>query len=245
MSVTEQMVEIVSAPVGSMPPRVFRGVFNPGEVFTLGEAMYLFQDDGLRDKNGPNNVEQGHEQISMVHQQQAVANEKQLSWDDASRLRSDGATVMFRWLHTLLPAVAECCQVFADATGLEMFANGFWTPGGHQGFPFHADMDSVFSFQESGEKTWLFFEPRTTDPADTGNMGWIETEDGNQKSPQEKAYCVLTARPGDVIVSPRGWGHRALAKEGSDSIHVSFGVLHTEIAADMRAHQYPLKPRTA
>src|SRR5579862_1814108 len=119
-------------------------------------------------------LDPGHEIVSVAYEFELVPQELYAELDAALSLREAGATVLFRSVQTYVPAVQTVCQLLANATGIPMHANAYWTPPGCQGFPLHADQDSIFVVQCAGTKVWTLFRPRATS-VDDEHLAWIYT----------------------------------------------------------------------
>jgi ribosomal protein L16 Arg81 hydroxylase len=233
-----EVVAVARLPFGENVPRKFSGLF---EVGTTGfDPHALIEDDTFRcGRFSPND-----RKVNFVRNQQLVPQDEYRSAEDAWTLWHGGASMVFYGLQRYHAGVAQICQVIADALGLPVHANAYWTPAGNQGFPLHADPDSVIVIQKIGAKRWLIFSPKAASLEDADGLSWVHTDGRTREiAPPDQAAFLIDLRPGDVMWLPRGWGHYAIAADGGESFHVSLGILHPEINSDGIARLHPTYPR--
>lgn len=235
----EEIADAAQQPFGEGKPRVFTDVVDPnGVLFNLDQARQLFEDDGYR----CGFLSPGHEFFSFVRGKALVPDAEYASLDDAQALLLAGTPAIFRALHTRSNTVWNASRQLANLVGVPVHANGYWTKPGQQCFPLHSDPDSVLAIQLAGAKKWLVFPPREQSPDDPGvATGWVELGDDSYP-PAEDAAFVVTLQAGEALLVPRCWGHYALTTEGVESLHVSLGMLHKEIAQKTVNQQYPVHP---
>jgi len=232
----DEMTAHAIRPFAAAGPRRFADVLSgESELFDLQQARFLLEDNSHR----TGELYPGHGLCGLVTGQTLADPSQYETLADARALQAAGATVIYRALHLFLPAVGEVCQQLADATGLPTHAVGYWTPVASQGFPLHADPDTVVAVHTLGRKVWAFVRPRVTRADDPG-LGWV-SEPTDAIPGYDQAHLVVPVDAGQAIVVPRGWGHWA-ATNGKEAIHVSFGLLHPEIGAAMVDRQHPMYP---
>jgi hypothetical protein len=226
---------------GIATPRLFPQAMS-GQVFDLPTALSLYGTKSYR----RGFFSPGHEMITVVRNLAIVGEEEYWTMEGAHRLTQEGATIVYRLIQFHLPRVEELCQEVADAVGLPTFASGYLTPPGRQGYPLHADADSILCIQQHGSKTWALYSPKAKSVLDP-KMAWIHESPGCGASPPvEEASYVFTLERGDVAVIPRGWSHYAVAGEGAESsLELCVGLLHPEIGVQKIEQQHPVWPRVA
>jgi len=225
---------------GTVTPRLFRAAMADGPVFSVPQALRLYHQQGYR----CGYFSPGHEMVSVVQDCALVDESRYHSLAGAHRLRQEGATVVYRLIHARIPEVAGICQVLADATGIPAFAAGYLTPAGQQGYPLHADKDSIFCIQQEGSRVWGIWPPIASGIDDPG-LDWI-CEDPEGRSPSmARAAHLFEVFPGDALFVPRGWGHYAVASGDVPSLHISVGLLHPEIGEEKIREQSPVMPYAA
>jgi hypothetical protein len=223
---------------GTVTPRLFEGAMTGEPVFTLAQAMKLYHQQSYR----CGYFSPGHELVSVVLDHALVDESRYHNQADAHRLVQEGATVVYRLLQVRLTGVADTCQVLANATGLPAFAAGYLTPAGQQGYPVHADPDSIFCIQHAGSKLWAIYPPKASS-IDDPDLGWICEDPEAAAPPLAQAAYLFELSPGDVLFVPRGWGHYAVASgRDTPSLHISVGLLHPEIGSEKISEQHPVMP---
>lgn len=217
-------------------PRIFPGAFELGGISF--DPRVLMEDDEFRcGMFGPND-----RKVNLVRDQQIVPRDEYATADKAWSLWRGGASVVFYGLQRYHEGVSALCQLVANALALPVHVNAYWTPPGNQGFPLHADPDSVIVVQMAGSKSWPIFPPKAASLDDVDALSWVHAEGRTREiAPPEKAAFVMDLRPGHVMWLPRGWGHYAVAG-GEESFHISLGILHPEIGARKVAGLHPVYP---
>lgn len=237
------MAERATTPLDRAKPAVLIGDDPQGNLLGRTEVDKLFYDSDFCRMVSP--LRPSYKRLSVVRDQQLVGLDEYDTPEAARKLQEQGITLMFHAAHLYMEEPRFAGQQLADAVGLPIHVTAYLTSRGNQGLPLHADADSVFAVQTEGTKTWLFFEPRTTDPYDSKNISWVlEDEETEKVAPRHQAVFEATLNPGDILFVPRGWGHYALSGT-EDSLHVSLGVLHPEMDQEKVSFQEPLLPMGA
>ncbi|MFJ1706860.1 JmjC domain-containing protein [Kitasatospora sp. NPDC088346] len=120
-------------------------------------------------------------------------------------------------IHSPIRAAAEALERFFG-TPVQTNAYASWTE--REGFGRHWDDHDVVVVQQHGAKRWRLWEPTRTAPT------FRDVESPEEPDGEPVADVVLT--PGDVLYLPRGWWHAVTADQGTESLHLTFGlVTHT------------------
>lgn len=130
---------------------------------------------------------------------------------------SDGGTIVFNQLHTLLPGLADLCRSLEREISCRFQTNIYLSPNKAQGFPSHYDSHDVFVLQVHGVKHWLLYNT----PIELPFKGQPFRRDEVQKGEPTMEFDL---RPGDMLYVPRGVMHDAQTREG-ETAHITLGAL--------------------
>ena len=142
-------------------------------------------------------------------------------------MTSKRATLFVAAVHRISPWWKSLCDDVETRLGTGTMAVGVMTPGNKPGLLIHWDEGAVTAIQLAGKKQWYLWEP-VVELSEVCNVRPL-TPAELRRSPT----MVVTLEPGDVLYVPRGWVHRAVTKSSEPSIHVSIGIIHS----DMRGRQ--------
>ncbi|MGH8076119.1 MAG: JmjC domain-containing protein [Lysobacter sp.] len=145
--------------------------------------------------------------------------------DRLYKLLSDGATIVLNRIELVSQPTLDICLQVGRFAGAQATANAYASFGGDAATNVHWDTHDVFVVQMSGKKHWRLYEPTMLLP--------ISSQTSNERKddvPAEPAFDrVLEA--GDVLYVPRGWWHRVVPVESTDTLHLAVAV-HTPLVLD-------------
>ncbi|HEX2254498.1 MAG TPA: cupin domain-containing protein [Thermoanaerobaculia bacterium] len=130
-----------------------------------------------------------------------------------------GATVVFQALHRSYRPLALLCRDLERRFAHRFQANVYLTPPGERGLGIHFDRHDVFVLQVHGSKNWTIWDAALDLPSRSHRF------DARATDPGEPIHRV-TLRSGDLLYLPRGYPHRAEARD-EPSVHVALGVVTT------------------
>lgn len=170
-------------------------------------------------------VEISLDRISMIHSGDALAPElyghpgqtPHLIKPDASRILhhlSQGSALLVTHAEQLYKPLWDMAEAlgssFQDAVTVNVYLGG----PGSRGFSLHIDHHDVLVFQVQGNKEWQVCEPTLKHPL------VLPT---HQTEPPTKTIWQGQLSDGDILYLPRGYWHRAEAKQEA-SLHLTFGI---------------------
>ncbi|MFJ6938944.1 cupin domain-containing protein [Streptomyces sp. NPDC101132] len=132
----------------------------------------------------------------------------------------DGASMVLDAVEKIHPAVREAAEGLERFLGTSVQANAYasWTE--REGFGLHWDDHDVVVVQLHGSKRWRLYGSTRQAPT------FRDVESPEQPEGDPVADIVLAA--GDVLYLPRGWWHAVTADQGTESLHLTFGMVpHT------------------
>ncbi|MFE9255556.1 cupin domain-containing protein [Streptomyces sp. NPDC006879] len=132
----------------------------------------------------------------------------------------DGASMVLDAVEEIHPAVREAAEGLERFLGTSVQANAYasWTE--REGFGLHWDDHDVVVVQLQGSKRWRLYGATRQAPT------FRDVESPEQPEGDPVADIVLAA--GDVLYLPRGWWHAVTADQGTESLHLTFGMVpHT------------------
>ncbi|GHI90417.1 cupin domain-containing protein [Streptomyces xanthophaeus] len=132
----------------------------------------------------------------------------------------DGASLVLDAVEKIHPAVREAAEGLERFLGTSVQANAYasWTE--REGFGLHWDDHDVVVVQLHGAKRWRLYGATRQAPT------FRDVESPEQPEGDPVADIVLAA--GDVLYLPRGWWHAVTADQGTESLHLTFGMVpHT------------------
>jgi bifunctional lysine-specific demethylase and histidyl-hydroxylase NO66 len=130
-----------------------------------------------------------------------------------------GATVVFQALHRHYRPLALLCRDLEGRFAHRFQTNVYLTPPGERGLGIHFDRHDVFVLQVHGSKDWTIWDAAMELPSRSHRF------DARATDPGEPIHRV-TLRAGDLLYLPRGYPHRAEARD-EPSVHVALGVVTT------------------
>lgn len=132
----------------------------------------------------------------------------------------DGASLVLDAAEKIHPTVREAAEGLERFLGTSVQANVYasWTE--REGFGLHWDDHDVVVVQLHGSKRWRLYGATRQAPT------FRDVESPEQPEGDPVADIVLAA--GDVLYLPRGWWHAVTADQGTESLHLTFGMVpHT------------------
>ncbi|MFD8980343.1 cupin domain-containing protein [Streptomyces sp. NPDC059564] len=132
----------------------------------------------------------------------------------------EGASLVLDAVEKIHPAVGAAAEGLERFLGTSVQANAYasWTE--REGFGLHWDDHDVVVVQLHGSKRWRLYGATRQAPT------FRDVESPEQPEGDPVADIVLAA--GDVLYLPRGWWHAVSADQGSESLHLTFGMVpHT------------------
>ncbi|WP_327683858.1 JmjC domain-containing protein [Kitasatospora sp. NBC_00458] len=154
-----------------------------------------------------------------------VTNRRGVTWNRVhpaelhARL-AEGASLVVDAVDEIHPPVRAAAEALERFFGTPVQANAYasWTE--REGFGRHWDDHDVVVVQQQGAKRWRLWEPTRTAPT------YRDVE--SPKEPGGEPIADIVLGPGDVLYLPRGWWHTVTADQGTESLHLTFGlVTHT------------------
>ncbi|MEY9948394.1 cupin domain-containing protein [Kitasatospora sp. GAS1066B] len=133
---------------------------------------------------------------------------------------AEGASLVVDAIDAIHPPIGAAAEALERFFGTPVQTNAYasWTET--EGFGRHWDDHDVVVVQQHGAKRWRLWEPTRTAPT------YRDVESPEEPDGDPVADIVLN--PGDVLYLPRGWWHTVTADQGTESLHLTFGlVTHT------------------
>ncbi|MGW2086868.1 JmjC domain-containing protein [Streptomyces sp. NPDC001880] len=132
----------------------------------------------------------------------------------------DGASLVLDSVEKIHPPVGMAAEGLERFLGTPVQVNAYasWTE--REGFGLHWDDHDVVVVQVHGSKRWRLYG--TTREAPT----FRDVE--SPEKPEGDPVADIVLAPGDVLYLPRGWWHAVTADQGTESLHLTFGLVsHT------------------
>ncbi|WP_414167567.1 cupin domain-containing protein [Streptoverticillium reticulum] len=154
-----------------------------------------------------------------------TTNRRAVTWsriqptDFHAQLR-DGASLVLDAVEKIHPVVGAAAEGLERFLGTSVQANAYasWTE--REGFGLHWDDHDVVVIQLHGSKRWRLYGVTREAPA------FRDVESPEKPEGDPVADIVLTR--GDLLYLPRGWWHAVTADQGTESLHLTFGMVpHT------------------
>jgi 50S ribosomal protein L16 3-hydroxylase len=143
-----------------------------------------------------------------------------LTEEEASFGFSRGNTIVIRHAEQVSKKIAEIGQGISAAFSFDPYdVQLYATPGEHQGFDWHYDLEDVFVIQSSGVKEFSLLVPSKLPPLNRVDLSYFR-----EVSSIREMRCLLTA--GDFLYIPAGVWHKAYAH--APSFHMSIGIMSSE-----------------
>ncbi|GAB7183050.1 cupin domain-containing protein [Kitasatospora sp. Ki12] len=150
---------------------------------------------------------------------------------------AEGASLVLDSIEKIHPPIGAAAEGLERFLGTLVQVNAYasWTE--KEGFGTHWDDHDVVVVQMYGAKRWRLYGPTREAPT----FRDVESPDTPEGEPV--ADIVLTA--GDMLYLPRGWWHAVSADQGSESLHLTFGLVTTTGADLLTWVVDQLRSRTA
>ncbi|MBD0737141.1 cupin domain-containing protein [Streptomyces sp. CBMA29] len=132
----------------------------------------------------------------------------------------DGASLVVDAVEKIHPAVGVAAEELERFLGTSVQANVYasWTE--REGFGLHWDDHDVVVVQLHGSKRWRLYGATREAPT------FQDVE--SPEKPEGDPVADIVLAPGDVLYLPRGWWHAVTADQGTESLHLTFGMVpHT------------------
>lgn len=118
------------------------------------------------------------------------------------------------------PAVGMAAEGLERFLGTSVQANAYASWTDREGFGLHWDDHDVVVVQVHGSKRWRLYGSTREAPT------FRDVE--SPESPEGDPVADIVLAPGDVLYLPRGWWHAVMADQGTESLHLTFGMVpHT------------------
>lgn len=132
-----------------------------------------------------------------------------------------GNTIVLEGIQKAWPPVARLAATLGEALSARVRVNLYMTPAGAQGAPIHPDVQDVFVLQIEGAKDWFIYEQ--TEGLCLESLTYLRELRGPVAGSMEEPPLVerATLQQGDFLYIPRGVPHKAVAPEGSPSLHLT------------------------
>ncbi|WP_328764274.1 JmjC domain-containing protein [Streptomyces sp. NBC_00272] len=131
-----------------------------------------------------------------------------------------GASLVLDAVEKIHPAVAAAAEGLERFFGTSVQANAYASLTDREGFGLHWDDHDVVVVQVHGSKRWRLYGSTREAPT------FRDVESPERPGGDPVADIVLA--PGDVLYLPRGWWHAVTADQGTESLHLTFGMVpHT------------------
>ncbi|MEU3220200.1 cupin domain-containing protein [Streptomyces sp. NPDC006971] len=154
-----------------------------------------------------------------------TTNRRAVTW---SRIQSadfhaqlkDGASLVLDAVEKIHPAVGMAAEGLERFLGTSVQANAYASWTDREGFGLHWDDHDVVVVQVHGSKRWRLYGATREAPT------FRDVE--SPESPEGDPVADIVLAPGDVLYLPRGWWHAVTADQGTESLHLTFGMVpHT------------------
>lgn len=157
--------------------------------------------------------------LRVVKDGKMVSDYVKLSLSDVLKRHNEGQTLLVRYAERSDMKLREFALDFARPFRTEVDIQLYLTPGGHNAFGWHYDVEEVFILQCQGSKHYTI-RPNTIHPNPL-----IKSIPKNQGYEQEKSTTAIqvTLEEGDWLYIPSGWWHRAETRK--ESMHISVGLM--------------------
>ncbi|WP_031157073.1 cupin domain-containing protein [Streptomyces xanthophaeus] len=132
----------------------------------------------------------------------------------------DGASLVLDAVEKIHPAVGMAAEGLERFLGTSVQANAYASWTDREGFGLHWDDHDVVVVQVHGSKRWRLYGSTREAPT------FRDVE--SPESPEGDPVADIVLAPGDVLYLPRGWWHAVMADQGTESLHLTFGMVpHT------------------
>ncbi|MEU5190411.1 cupin domain-containing protein [Streptomyces klenkii] len=132
----------------------------------------------------------------------------------------DGASLVLDAVEKIHPAVGAAAEGLERFLGTPVQANAYASWTDREGFGLHWDDHDVVVVQVHGSKRWRLYGSTREAPT------FRDVE--SPERPKGGPVADIVLAPGDVLYLPRGWWHAVTADQGTESLHLTFGMVpHT------------------
>ncbi|MCX4591227.1 cupin domain-containing protein [Streptomyces sp. NBC_01549] len=132
----------------------------------------------------------------------------------------DGASLVLDAVEKIHPVVGAAAEGLERFLGTSVQANAYASWTDREGFGLHWDDHDVVVVQVHGSKRWRLYGSTREAPT----FRDVESPD----RPEGDPVADIVLAPGDVLYLPRGWWHAVTADQGTESLHLTFGMVpHT------------------
>ncbi|MFC9228299.1 cupin domain-containing protein [Streptomyces decoyicus] len=154
-----------------------------------------------------------------------TTNRRAVTWSriqpaDLHAQLKDGASLVLDAVEKIHPAVGLAAEGLERFLGTSVQANVYasWTK--REGFGLHWDDHDVVVVHLHGRKRWRLYGATREAPT------FRDVE--SPERPEGAPVADIVLAPGDVLYLPRGWWHAVTADQGTESLHLTFGMVpHT------------------
>jgi 50S ribosomal protein L16 3-hydroxylase len=157
--------------------------------------------------------------LRIVQDGRVIRDYVELKFSEARDHHAQGHTLLLRYAEKSHLALAELARDFAHSFHTPVDIQLYCTPGGHNAFGWHYDVEEVFIIQTQGSKQYTI-RPNTVHPNPL--ISSIPKNQGYEQETTDLAINVTLAA-GDWLYIPSGWWH--VAKTQAESMHISIGLM--------------------
>lgn len=157
--------------------------------------------------------------LRVVKDGKMVSDYVKLTFDEVQKSHREGKTLLVRFAEKSDRKYRAIADDFARSFRTEVDIQLYCTPGGHNAFGWHYDVEEVFIIQAKGSKHYTI-RPNTIHP--NPHVKSIPKDQGYEQEKSTTAIQV-TLEEGDWLYIPSGWWHRAETRK--ESMHVSIGLM--------------------
>ncbi|MFF4094611.1 JmjC domain-containing protein [Streptomyces sp. NPDC001834] len=132
----------------------------------------------------------------------------------------DGASLVLDAVEKIHPVVGAAAERLERFLGTSVQANAYASWTDREGFGLHWDDHDVVVVQVHGSKRWRLYGSTREAPT------FRDVE--SPERPEGDPVADIVLAPGDALYLPRGWWHAVTADQGTESLHLTFGMVpHT------------------
>lgn len=130
---------------------------------------------------------------------------------------AEGASLVVDAIDEIHPPIRTAAEALERFIGTPVQTNAYasWTE--QEGFGQHWDDHDVVVVQQYGAKRWRLWEPTRQTPT--------FRDVDSPEEPEGEPVADFVLHPGDVLYLPRGWWHSVTADQGTESLHLTFGLV--------------------
>ncbi|MFJ1931600.1 cupin domain-containing protein [Kitasatospora sp. NPDC086801] len=130
---------------------------------------------------------------------------------------AEGASLVVDAIDEIHPPIRAAADALERFIGTPVQTNAYasWTE--QEGFGRHWDDHAVVVVQQYGAKRWRLWEPTRQAPT------FRDVE--SPEEPEGEPVADFVLHSGDILYLPRGWWHSVTADQGSESLHLTFGLV--------------------